>query len=164
MTAWRVGREATSSGLRAPRVATAPDGSADAKKYLDELVKYIPTEIAGAYTVALSLWSDTAKESPAVWIALLFTGLTALLVVGGWRQSDGTWTKESVLKLLPELALSLVAFCAWSLAIPNTGWLGITIVANNHAALPIIGVAAGLALPAIVLIAKGSAATAGAAS
>jgi hypothetical protein len=159
MTAWRVGREATSSGLRAPRVTSGPDSSADAKKYLDELVKYIPAEIAGAYTVALSLWIDTAKESPAVWIAVLFTGLTALLVVGGWRQAGGTWTKPSVQRMLPELALSVAAFCAWSLAIPNTGWLGITVVSNNHAALPIIGVAAGLALPAFVLIAKGSTAS-----
>jgi hypothetical protein len=157
MTAWSIGREAA-GGRVAPR-AVAPEGDAttDGQKYIDVLLKYFPAEIAAAYTVAVSLWIETAKEQPAVWVALLFTALTALLIVGGWRQGGGKWKAPSVKTLLPEVALGLAAFCAWSLAIPGTGWLGITLVANNHSALPIVGIAAGLALPACVLIARGSA-------
>jgi hypothetical protein len=157
VTAWRVGREAALAEPVKPHVASDTTGANDGKKYLDVLLKYFPAEIAAAYTVAIGLWVETAKEQPAVWLALLFTALTALLVVGGWRQAGGDWKKPSVERMLPELALALAAFCAWSLAIPGTGWLGITVVANNQSALPIIGIAAGLALPACVLIAKGSA-------
>jgi hypothetical protein len=159
MTAWRIGREAA-GGKVAPRdVAQEGDATTDGQKYIDVLLKYFPAEIAAAYTVAVSLWVETAKEQPAVWVAVLFTALTALLIVGGWRQGGATWDAASVKKLMPELALGLVAFCAWSLAIPRTGWLGITLVANNHSALPIVGIAAGLALPACVLIARGTAGT-----
>ena len=101
---------------------TTSQDAVPSTKALDDLVRYIPTEVITLYLAALGLVGTASEKYTGRWIAFAtFAALTPIAVWVDWL------IKRRRLKRSPELRFSwfnpcaaTLAFVAWAFALPGT--------------------------------------------
>jgi hypothetical protein len=142
MSAWRIGAERSGATFRV-------EGTQPAwKEYVDRLVKYVPGDAIGGYTAVITIFVlNNGLPDPTLWLALLFLGITAMLVVLGWANTPGD--KGSFGSIIPDIVLAVIAFVVWSLTVPGNGWLEIDAIGDNPEIVGVVGVVAGILMPLV---------------
>jgi len=145
MTRLLVPRRKSSAGF-APEAADAAPGAQAGDNYLDLVVKYIPTEIVGAYVALENIVEPQDKYWMSLAILVICFLFTPLYLFRRYREgiADGTSTTA---QRNQHTLVSTAMFLVWAYAVNGSGFGTLRDPAVASALLVIASLAAGLLEP-----------------